>query len=103
MSRTYARRRAAGLCIRCGTVPPSPERQACPPCARKHRPPRSPRQVLVDACRARYGTPAPAAPATGPLVACCGSWQKIERIPFQTLCCHKTYFEEKNKEILDVL
>jgi hypothetical protein len=97
---TYDRRLAAGLCIRCGTVPPAPERLACTPCALKHR---SSRQVLVDACRARYGTPAPAAPATGPLVACCGSWQKIERIPFQTLCCHKTYFEEKNKEILDVL
>lgn len=27
-------------------------------------------------------------------LACCGSWQKIESIPFVAPCCHRIYFAE---------
>ena len=30
-------RRAAGLCLTCGKVPPAPERTLCEPCAEKRR------------------------------------------------------------------
>ena len=30
-------RRAAGLCLKCGKVPPAPERTLCEPCAGKRR------------------------------------------------------------------
>ena len=93
----YAKRRAQGLCGRCGTRP-AQAGHAC--CARCYTP--TPRQVLFPGIRS--GDPAYAQAyawhrrmqQTPPLeLGCCGQVWPVTSVPFTAPCCHKQYFLPK--------
>ena len=54
--RRTAARRAAGLCLKCGKLPPAPHRSQCEPCAAKKRPADRARHHRRTAARVAAGT-----------------------------------------------
>lgn len=97
MSTTYWRRKAEGVCWRCGKPCDQLPYVACSHCYTPSAATSSPEWLSAKVNRAQLPLllpHVPEEPESSVSIGCCGQFHAVLTIPFQSPCCGRTWFAE---------